>query len=593
MASARKASHESSVKVGMRLNKPPGRTSARPSRMVDFALAWLPKHSIAIFLLLTTIGSLRIISTYHVFSHTSDEPAHIAAGLQWLSQGIYQYEPQHPPLARVAVALGPYLAGLRSENNANMWNEGLTLLYGGGHYDRILGLARLGILPFFWVGCLTVYLWGKRYLGEPGTAFAVLCFTFLPPILAHSGLATTDMALAATVSASFLAAMIWLDKPGPVHSLVLGGIMGLAVLSKFSALVFIPTALAAALIWHLVAERPRISRLLKSSTKYFLPFCGAVLVFLLVIWAGYRFSFGEVPFYSQPPLDPALSFGIQRVPSFSLRLPAPELFAGIQQVLDHNDLGHEAYLLGEYSQSGWWFYYFVVLAVKTPLPFVGLLLCGFLLSDGRKSRAVGLALAFSLGILLVASFVSHINIGVRHILPVYMGFAIVAGAGASRLLQLAQTSNRARWVLGGLLFWMVGTSALSHPDYLPYFNALAGSEPEQILVDSDLDWGQDMKRLTQRLQELGAREVAFTQFFPGDVVAQGLPPVQPFDTSTASPGWNAANITALKLRRYDKLRDDPKSKFWPDEIPPTEKIGKGIWLWYFPPAATSAPSQVR
>jgi hypothetical protein len=224
---------------------------------------------------------------------------------------------------------------------------------------------------------------------------------------------------------------------------------------------------------------------------------------------------------------------------------------------------------------------------------VGLLLCGFLLSDGRKSRAVGLALAFSLGILLVASFVSHINIGVRHILPVYMGFAIVAGAGASRLLQLAQTSNRARWVLGGLLFWMIGTSALSHPDYLPYFNALAGSEPEQILVDSDLDWGQDLKRLTQRLQELGAREVAFTQFFPGNVVAQGLPPVQPFDTSTPSPGWNAANITALKLRRYDQLRDDPKSKFWPDEIPPTEKIGKGIWLWYFPPAATSARSQVR
>src|SRR6188474_2285270 len=77
-------------------------------------LIWLRKYSRLVFLLLVTIGSLRVVSTYNVFSETSDEGVHLACGMEWLTRGIYSYEPQHPPLARVAIALGPYAAGVRS-----------------------------------------------------------------------------------------------------------------------------------------------------------------------------------------------------------------------------------------------------------------------------------------------------------------------------------------------------------------------------------------------------------------------------------------------------------------------------------------------
>ena len=531
--------------------------------------------------MLVTIGSLRIVSTYNVFSHTSDEPAHIAAGLEWLSKGVYQYEPQHPPLARVAAALGPYLSGLRSGGNPNMWREGLAVLFQDGHYDRTLALARLGILPFFWGASLTIYLWGKRYLGEPSTAFAVLCFTFLPAILAHSGLATTDMALTATVGASFLAAMIWLDRPSPFHSLILGAVTGLAVLSKFSALVFIPAASRSSPIWYLATERPRPLDLFEEHGKIRLAIFWRVAGEFPPHLGGISFLIRRGSVLLRAAARSRSGCDFPRTPSFSLRLPAPELYAGIQQVMDHNDRGHDAYLLGEYSESGWWFYYFVVLAVKTPLPFLGLVLCGFLLSEGRRSRGPGLALAFSLGILLVASFISHINIGVRHVLPVYMGFAIVAGVGASRLLEVGRTSKRARWILGGLLLWLVATSALSHPDYLPYFNALAGREPEQILVDSDLDWGQDMKRLTKRLTNSASGTWRSPNSFRR-CDKRDLPSLHPFDPTTPSPGWNAASITGLKLWQFKQQREAPKSRYWPAQIKPTEKIGKGIWLWYFP-----------
>jgi 4-amino-4-deoxy-L-arabinose transferase-like glycosyltransferase len=471
-----------------------------------------------------------------------------------------------------------------------MWDEGLALLYRDDHYDRTLALARLGILPFFWAACWVVYAWAKRYFGEPATTFAVLCFTFLPPVLAHAGVATTDMALTATLSGSFLTAMIWLDRPSLAHSALFGVITGLAVLSKFSTLAFLPVALAASLVWYLIAKEPSVAELFSGAKKYSLPLCGAALACLLVVWAGYRFSFGVTPFYSEGLLPQEVTAVVPQIPSFTLHLPAPELYLGIQQVMAHNSRGQAAYLLGEYSHSGWWYFYLVALAVKTPLPFFALLLCGVF----RLNRpGTFLALSFSLSILAFSSFFSRINIGVRHILPVYVGFAILAGAGAARLLKLSRTSKRAGWILIGLMLWLIATSVLSHPDYLAYFNALAGTQPEKILVDSDLDWAQDLKRLAQRLHEVGAQDVAFDPFFAENLQAAGLPRVHPFDPEKPSPGWNAVFLTELKSSRFGHLGNDPELKFWPEQIKPTEKIGKGIWLWYFPPDAMPNLSTVR
>lgn len=524
-------------------------------------MVWLREHSVAVFVLLVSVASLRIVATYPVFNHTVDEPAHIACGLEWLSTGAYRYEPQHPPLARVAAALGPYLEGIRPYGRPDIYNEGAAILYRNGHYDRNLALARLGILPFFWIASLAVYIWARKYLGDPGAFLAVLMFTFLPPILAHAGLATTDMALAAFTGAAFLFALLWLDQPSVLRSALFGAATGLAVLSKFSALAFLPAAMAAALAWHFAIERPGFARVAAAARKLAAPFILAVLAGCLVIWAGYRFSFAK-------------------------GVPAPELFTGIRQMLDHNRKGHPAYLLGERSDFGFWYYYPVVLAVKTPLPFLALLVYGAVLAVRKQARrGVSLALAFSLGILIFSLF-SRINIGVRHILPVYIGFAIVAAAGALRLLELSRTARWAGWTLGVLLVWLCATSAFSHPDYLPYFNALAGDEPENIVVDSDLDWGQDMKRLGRRLQEVGARQVTFNPFIVAYLEAvHGFPPIRPTDPQTPSPGWNAVSLTVLKTARLGLYNEHPELKLWPEQIKPTERIGKGVWLWYFPPAA--------
>jgi hypothetical protein len=136
-----------------------------------------------------------------------------------------------------------------------------------------------------------------------------------------------------------------------------------------------------------------------------------------------------------------------------------------------------------------------------------------------------------------------------------------------------------RWVrisLGVLVLWYAGSSILSHPDYLPYFNALAGSEPEKILADSDLDWGQDLKRLATRLHEVGATSVSFDRYIVGDWEKEhGFPKIYKLNQMTPSVGWNAIGVGLWKESRL---------VLWPDAIKPQERVGKSILLWYFPPA---------
>jgi hypothetical protein len=530
---------------------------------IDKTVAWVEAHLGILCLALVALASLRVVATYTVFNHTSDELVHVACGMQWLDKGIYQYEPQHPPLARVAAALGPYMAGIRSQGKEWPYGEGAAIYYRnqGREYDRNLSLARLGILPFFWIAALAVYVWARRYLGGIETLLAVFVFTFLPPVLAHAGLATTDMALTAFVAASFVTALIWVEKPSIGSSALFGASVGLAVLSKFSALPFIPMALAAALAWYLAVERPAFGTVVKAAGARAPLFGLAVLTGALVIWAGYRFSFAGGP--------------------------APELFAGVRQVMAHNEVGHPTYLLGEVGDTGWWYYFPVILFYKTPLPFLALLTYGTFLClrhPRQAPRGLGLALMFSLGILLF-SLTSRINIGVRHVLPVYVGFSLIAAVGASRLLDRAAGASWARWTLGLLVLWMAATSLASHPDYLPYFNALAGSEPEKIAVDSDLDWGQDMKRLGARLRELGAKEVAFSPFVLADLEhVHGFPPIHKSDPIVPAPGWNAVSLTVWKESRMGLFRDHPELRTWPDGNKAQERVGKGILLYYFPAA---------
>jgi 4-amino-4-deoxy-L-arabinose transferase-like glycosyltransferase len=533
------------------------------------ARAFLERRSRSLALLLVLIGSLRIVSTYTVFNHVFDEPEHLAYGMAWWEGRTVGPPTEHTPLARAAAALGPYLLGIRAPRQSGAPSPefvaaftGLDILYRDHKYQRNLALVRLGVLPFFWVACLVVYQWGKRCFGPGVAALAVLFFTFLPPVLAHAGLGTTDMAITAFLGAAFLTAVIWVEDPTPRHALWFGAAGALAILSKLSSLPFFAAAAAIALLWYVAAERPPAASLARAAWRRVPTLCLAGLAACLLIWAGYRFAVGRVD---------------------GILLPAPDLYTAIHGVARHNREGHWSYLLGRFSTTGFWYFFPVALAVKTPLGFLALAGAGVALVV-RKRLAwprAWLMVAFSAGILLVG-MASRINIGIRHILPIYVGLSLAAAAALHEAMKRLPAGRWLACAAAMAALWFAGSSLASHPDYLAYFNELAGSEPEKVLVDSDLDWGQDIKRLGQRLRELGAQSVYLSTFTNARFEAEdGFPITYQIVPTMPGPGWNAISVTPWKLSRLG-TRMLGNVPLWPDRYKPTERVGKSILLYYFP-----------
>jgi len=516
------------------------------------------RRSRAILAVILLVAGVRVASTWPMFSETIDESSHVATGMEWLEKGVYNGEPQHPPLARVATAIGPYLAGIRL--SPEVWNyadEGTELLH-RGPYVRILSLARAGILPFFLLSIVVVWAYARFLAGDVAATLAALLYSNLPPVLAHAGLATTDMAATAGIAASLFFLTRCLSNPSRWNAILLGLATAVAVTSKFSALLFLPVA---GLV--IIAVTFRRDRRLVSCALIAAATC------LLSMWAVFRFTFEPLTgghhdlvrlwVESKPSLS-AIAPHIRRI-----ALPMPQLFSGIAQMLLHNAAGHSAYLLGELRSTGWWSYFPIAIAVKTPIVFLLLALLSplLLLRRGRTLLAPFLA---ALAI-VVACFPVSINIGIRHVLPIYPLLAVSAACA------LASLWPARRAAIAGLLLIELFVSLRAHPDYLAYFNAFAGKEPGRILVDSNLDWGQDLLRLERVARDRKIDAVQLSYFGSADVEQHALPVVLPLDVAQPSPGWVAVSETNAQFFRANHP--------WIDRQP-YERIGRSIRLYRIP-----------
>ena len=545
---------------------PPQVPGAWESRFRPF----LERHSLALALCLLAIAAARIIATYSVFSNTADEPTTLGCGLQYLGNHLYQYEPQHPPLARVAAAVLPYLlAGARPLSMPDMGDDARTTIFRSADPSHMLMLMRIGILPFFLLAALTAYFWARHHFSGAAGVFAMALFTMLPPVLAHGGLATLDMALTGSLGAAFLTLMLWAEKPTWQRAVWFGACTALASVSRFTALGYLPASAALTLLAWVAVERPDRKQLIGLVQQRAATFGIAVAAGALTIWAVYLFSFGEVPGWQE---------------RWHVRLPAPEFFLGAAQSLSNSQNGHSAFLLGRHGSRGWWFYFPVNLSVKTPIAFLLLLFLGACLCWKRRASVRYLApIAFSIGILAPAMN-GHVNIGVRHILPIYLGFSVIAAVG---LLQLAEWSDTRKWAGAAaalLVLWLAGAGAIHHPDYLAYFNEFAGSHPENIIVDSDYDWMQDTKRLAKRLRELGVNEVNFGWLGDHQQLWPELPPTKKINPLQPAEGWTAVSPTIDKVVQYGLAYRYPNLKPWFDYLQPAERAGT-LFLYYIPPGA--------
>jgi len=563
-----------------------------------------PAVCVLVVALLIGVGLLRIVSTYHVFNHTIDEGAHLACGIQWF-QNVYNYDQKHTPIARISVALLPYLDGMRGYGDPSFWQEGVRLLSSGGHYWRNLTLARIGVLPYFVLATIVIFVWTRRVYGSATALLATGIFTMLPVVIAHSAVATTDIPLTAFFVLAVYTFTRWLSAPGWRTAAAFGIAAGLAIATKLSAVAFLPPTMVGVLLLYFATRQRTANPVISQGRERWgigsmrgvarSIAVGLICVFL-VIWAAYRFSHAPVNQFSSAPdriaakvFGPASSAtrGVQ-VLTARLQLPAPELYSGLRDLRDINNVQPRSYMFGRVKDGGWWYFYPVGILFKTPLGVLLLALIGSVLlfaswfrtrADWQEPVPIVAILA-----ILVTAAPTKLDIGVRHVMPVFAFLAMLSAVGAIRLWNVrparahdSQTESRAALLAGRaavvvLLAWSIVSSARAHPDYLSYFNELGGSNPANILVVSDVDWGQDFTRLSTYLSEQQIKHISVASDNYFDPAALGFPETVRLKCGDTATGWIAVEERRARLH--------PECYQWIASKPLKAYVGKTMRVYY-------------
>lgn len=479
-----------------------------------------------------------------------DEIAHLTAGYSYWTLGDYRLHPENGVLPQRWAAL-PLLAGdyrfppLDQEiwKKGNTFELGEQFFYQLGNPVQSMLLQGRAMIALLGAGLgLLIYAWSRSLFGAAGGMLSLWLHAFYPGMLANGALITSDMMLVLALTASTWALWTMLNRPSPATVLLSALMMGLLFVSKVSAFVMVPLALGL-LLGRLLAEWQRTrdggspaagdppalrpAALAASAAVH-------VIVVLAVIWICYgaRYSaFGPASDREHRFLTPweevlgsagPLGSAIEAAREHRL-LPEAFLY-GFAGAL-HANQSRSSFLNGEYGLTGWWYFFPYAVSVKTPLALFAVL--ALAAAWAERSRRAGPRPAslwirrpwyqlLPLGVLVLAygavSLASNLNVGHRHILPIYPVLFILAGAAASWL-------RPDHWKIGGALaaclLWFAAESLAIRPHYLAYFNQLAGgpSHAYRHLVDSSLDWGQDLPGLKRWLDRNGADGPARTPVF--------------------------------------------------------------------------------
>jgi hypothetical protein len=545
---------------------------------------------------LIAVACVRVASTYRVTAQGFDEPCHIAAAIELLDRHTYTLDPVHPPLSRLAIGIPLYLTGKRfphltaeeaAKPNYNV--VGNHILYDDGHYLRNLVLGRCSMLLFLATLAMLVFFWTRREVGNQGALISVLVLTTTPIVLALSGLAYTDMVTATTQFAAIFAFTNWLSNPGRRSILLLGAAIGLALMSKLTSLLFLPAASVAILVVRWWLSRTLPSGVPKVNWKGLV---AAFAIGAIVLWGGYGFSVGHIsqemgisrttlPSFQHFP-GPLRHFS-RTVALWDPLVPAPAFFRGLATAWVLNKASPPAYLLGHIRPGGWWYFFIVGIAFKTPIPILllsGVGLLSLTISVRHKSWE-HLAPAVSvLAILLVTMPVKY-NAGLRHVLVVFPLLAMIAGQGFAYLWREIPARNYLRFALIALLLWQGVETLGSRRDFIAYFNEFAGKDPSRVMVAGcDLDCGQDIFRLSRELAARGVSHFDLAVWSSADMQKMGLPDfevLQPFRPVT---GWVAVSARSLRFGDVLHTTYPPDAFAWLNDYRPVAKIGNTIWLYH-------------
>jgi hypothetical protein len=424
-------------------------------------------------------------------SLTIDEPSHILAGLNGWRDGSFKEKDDNPPLLRLWLTLPIRgtewqfekihdfaIQGIRPDPEALAWRvRGMNVL---------LGVAMGAVL---WLAVRRIYSEGAAHV-------ALALFAFSPAMIGNYSLATHDGAVTLTTFAVAWQLIRWRANPSWRQTALFGVLLGVHLMTKFSALPTFALAVALALIlkpegWSL---RPRAWNWGKALAMTAIAF--------FVVWGSYFFHVSRVELHAGrmtmnfPNYPEALERDVPVRMNTTLYVPAAEMVTGVINMIENSRHGYPSYLLGEYYIGGRRAFFPVVMALKWPTLILLLAAAAGGLALLRRAplpRGVGLMLLFP-ALYLALAMLSNMNFGDRHILPLYPFLLLLAGG----LWQWARQKRMFVMALVAVVALQAADGLRYAPDYLSYFNPFVRSETSwQLLADSNVDWGQGLLALQE------------------------------------------------------------------------------------------------
>ena len=459
--------------------------------------------------LLSLLAFILILSSSWNDPPCFDEPEHINDGFCAVARGELWLNVFHPPLVKDLSGLAVALGGFQQPTYWDKYKKGRSLieLFEINDPQRLVRYARLPLvlLSSAFVGFLCLAL--TRSLGAGPALLAALLLTFSPSFLGHACFVHTDVPAAAFIFGSLWLFNRYLEKPDQKNLLILSFFVGVAQLVKYSLLVVYPF-----FVLVLILRKDRWERLRQVPV--------ILLIGLVVVWAGYAVH--HIPPQKQAQynerLEPGpIKDGFQAMEGTPVLRELAWFGVGLFKQGRRLEKGpsHPTYLKGEYYQGGDWKFFPTTILTKVPPGGLFLLILGLgCLRLARPiPREVKLYLGFS-ALYLVVAMSSSVNLGVRHILPLFPClFAFVGWSlwTTARLLE-GNLQRVLQITVACALISMVFSCALAWPGYLSYFNGFAGKEP--VLLDSNRDWGTDLFRLKLVAEEEGWDQL-YTLYFGG------------------------------------------------------------------------------
>lgn len=595
-------------------------------------------HRIIIALVFAYTLTVSVLNAFND-SLIYDEDAHIPAGYSYLKTHDLRLNPEHPPLLKDMAALPLLLLNPTFDTQQSFWNEnpndaqwnaGKYFLYGAGNNpDAIIFLSRLPFILLYFILGLFIFKWARELAGVVGGLLAFLLFALDPNILGHNHFVTTDLGIAAFLTFSFYYFLQFIKNPTWKNTWLFGIFWGMVQLVKFSSVLAFPVFGLILLLYPLTKRNAAgITPSWKDKFTLLAQYIGkgllAFIISLVLVWAVYFINVYQMPPEKLPEITnyyfhtgdsnpkevytKKFLFSLNEVPALR---PLADYFFGVARVFQRVAGGNVTYFFGQLDTKGFLAYFPLVFLIKTPLPTLFLILTATLIgiwrfgcwtrnltrkSEPSLGQAIaqhitGFTLLTFVALYVLSSIIGKLNIGLRHLFPIFPFLYILVGASIARLIKQTH-DQKIRFSYYGIIFFLLTFLAIevitSYPNYLSYFNQSVGGPTQgyRYVTDSNADWGQDLKRLELFLNRhpeinkirLNYFGLADPNYYLGSRYEPWWDARRPIEA-----GWYAISTNFLMESLHDQSRLAGSSYAWIKDITPNYQVGTSLLIYYIAP----------